>query len=75
MINEQIVFCHSYKSVQKFATWQEYGYTTGSLIDYNYFKNYYQMIAIQQTDFTGNIGQQATMFFITEKSQKAILDF
>ena len=35
-----------YDSIRKIATGQvDYG-TTGCLLDYNYFKNYYKMIAI-----------------------------
>ena len=56
----------------------------------NYFKNYYKMIeidlrkqqalyadpkAIQEINFTGNIEQQQTFFFITEEAKKALLDF
>ena len=31
--------------------------------------------AIQQIKFTGNLKQQATIFFITEKAKETILDF
>ena len=55
---------------KKIATGQGDDYTTGCLLDYNYFKNYYKMIAtdlskqqaldadpkaIQQIHFTGNL--------------------
>ena len=65
-------------------------YTTGCLLYHNYFKNYHKMIAIylrkQQTpdadpkatrkhNFTGNLGGQATMFFIIEESKETLLDF
>ena len=33
-------------SIQKIATGQGDDYTTGCLLDYDYFKNYYKMIAI-----------------------------
>ena len=33
-------------SIRKIATGQENDYTTGCLMDYNYFKNLYKMIAI-----------------------------
>ena len=60
-------------------------YTTGCLMDYNYFKNYYKMIAIdlskqqpldadpksiQQINFTRNLAQQVTIFFIIEEANK-----
>ena len=32
--------------IQKITTGQGDDYTTGCLLDYNYFKNYYKMIAI-----------------------------
>ena len=34
-----------YDSIQKVATGQGYDYATGCLPDYNYFKNFYKMIA------------------------------
>ena len=33
-------------SIRKIAAGQENNYTTGCLLDYNYFKNFYKMIAI-----------------------------
>ena len=36
----------SYGSIRKIATDQGKDYTTGCLLGYNYFKNYYKMIAI-----------------------------
>ena len=33
-------------NIRKIATGQGGDYTTGCLLDYNYFKNYYEMIAI-----------------------------
>ena len=68
-------------NIQNIATAQGDDYTTVFLLDYNYFKNYYKMIAIdlrkqpaldadskaiQQIDFTGNLENQSTIFFITE---------
>ena len=35
----------TYENFWKIATGQD-DYTTGCLLDYNYFKNYYEMIAI-----------------------------
>ena len=57
-------------NIQKIATGQADGYATGCLLDYNYFNNYYKMIAIglskqqaleadtkaiQQINFTENL--------------------
>ena len=36
----------TYDSIRKIPTGQRDDYTTGCLLDYNYFKNYYKMIAI-----------------------------
>ena len=59
-------------------------YTTGNLLDYEYFLKYYKLIAIdlskqielenpdlkQQINFKG-----ATMFFIIEKSEETTFEF
>ena len=60
----------TYENVRKIATGQGDDYTTGCLLDYIYFKNYYKMIAvdlskqqaldadpkaIQQINFTANL--------------------
>ena len=36
----------TYDNIQKIATGQGDNYTTGCLLDYLYFKNYYKMIAV-----------------------------
>ena len=36
----------TYENIRKFAIGQGDDYTVGCLLDYNYFKRYYQMIAI-----------------------------
>ena len=66
-------------------------YTRGNLLDYEYFKEHYRLIAIdlskqielenkgikQQINFIGNLdrGNGAVMFFIIEKSEETILEF
>ena len=60
----------TYENIRKIATGQGDDYTTGYLLDYAYFKNYYKMIAIdlskqqaldadlraiQQISFTANL--------------------
>ena len=60
----------TYDNIRKIATGQGDDYTTGCLLDYNYFKEHYKVIAtdlskqqkldvdpktIQQINFTGNI--------------------
>ena len=66
------------------------GYTTGNLLDYNYFKKHYKLIAIdlskqqvlqenedliQQIDFIGRLEQAANFFIIIEKKENTILEF
>ena len=75
---------------KKIATAQGDNYTTGYLLDYPYFKKYYKLIAtylskqqklhvdskaIQQINFTGNIENNATIFFIIEEAKETVLDF
>ena len=36
----------TYENIQKIATGQGNDYTTSCLLDYNYFNNYYKIIAI-----------------------------
>ena len=49
------------------------------MLGYNYIKDYYKMIAIQQINFTGNLDwnpiANAIMFFIFEEAKEIILDF
>ena len=66
-------------------------YTTGNLIDYEYFSKHCKLVAIdlskqielensdlkQQINFTGRRGrnEEATMFFITKKSEETTFEF
>ena len=65
-------------------------YTTGNLLDHEYFSKHYKLIAIdlskqvqlenpdlrQQNNFIGKReNNKATMFFIIEKSEETSLDF
>ena len=74
----------TYDNIRKIATGQVDDYTTGCLLDYNYFKKYYKMIAIdlnkeqaldadpkaiQQINFTGNLENHAVIFFIIEEAK------
>ena len=81
----------TYYSIQKVATGQGDDYTTGSLLDYKYFKNYYKIIAIdlskqqalanpkaiQKINFAGNLDPNngSTMLFIIEEAKENVLDF
>ena len=65
-------------------------YTTGNLLDYDYFKKYCKLIAInlskqqvlqenedliQQINFIGRLEQAANVFIIIEKKEHTILEF
>ena len=65
-------------------------YTTRNLLDYEYFKDHYQLVAIdlskqielenpdlkQQVNYIGRLEENdATMFFITEKKEETTFDF
>ena len=65
-------------------------YTTGNLLDYKYFKNYYILIAvdlskrqvlqenedlIQQINFIGRLEEASNILIIIEKKEHTILEF
>ena len=65
-------------------------FTTGNLLDYDYFKKYYKLIAIdlkkqqvlqenedliQQINFIGKLEEAANVFIIIEKKENTILKF
>ena len=65
-------------------------YTTGNLLDYDYFKKYYKLIAIdlskqqvlqenedliQQINFIGRLTEAANVFIIIEKKEYTVLEF
>ena len=78
----------AYDSVRKIATGEGDDYTTGCLLDYDYFKMYCKMIsidlskqealdadskAIQQISFTGNLTrEQVQQCFSLLKKQKKL---
>ena len=78
MIDWQNIFDQKIRTsddIRKVATGQGDDYRTGCLIDYNYFKNYYKMIAMDlskqafdgypkamlQINFTGNLENQTVL--------------
>ena len=80
----------TYENIRKVANGKGDGYTTGCLLDYPYFKENYNMIAIdlskqldaglsqnQQINFKANLDRagNTTMFFIIEKENKTIFEF
>ena len=65
-------------------------FTTGNLLDHDYFKKYYKLIAIdlskqqvlqenedliQQINFIGKLEEAANVFIIIEKKENTILEF
>ena len=76
----------TYENVRKIATGQGDDYATGCLLDYIYFKNYYNMIgvdlskqqaldadpkAIQQINFTANLDRAGnTRFYFSPEEAK-----
>ena len=65
-------------------------YTTGNLLDYDYFKKHYKLIAIdlskqqvlqknedliQQINFIGKLEEEANVFIIIKKKENTILEF
>ena len=81
----------TYENIRKITTGQGDDYTTGFLLDYPYFKNHCNMIAIdlskqqaldadpraiQQINFTAYLDRNGnTTFFIIEDAKETILDF
>ena len=77
------------KTSEKLQAGQGDDYTTGCLLDYSYFIDTYNMIAvdlskqqaldadpraIQQINFTANL-DRARVYFILEEAKETILDF
>ena len=69
---------------------KEEDYTTGSLLDYNYFKEHNKLVpadlskqkeleanlrAIQQIEFKYMLGTDSTIYWVLEKSKETILEF
>ena len=79
-----------YRELKKVMIGKGKDYTTGSLLDYNYFKKPYILIAvdlskqkeldadpraIQQIEFKYTLGTNSTIYWILEKSKETILEF
>ena len=86
-INDQI---KKYDGIRKIATGKGDDYTTGCLLDYQYFKDHYQLIAvdlseqkeldpdpraIQQIEFYGKLGTHSQVCTVLEKSKETALEF
>ena len=79
-----------YNEIRKTATGQRDDYTTGYLLDYQYFKDHYQLIAvdiskqeeldtdsraIQQIEFYGMLKTNSQVCAVLEKSKETMLEF
>ena len=79
-----------YRELKKVMIGRGEDYTTGSLLDYNYFKKHYKLVAvdlskqkeldadpraIQQIEFKYTIETNSTIYWILEKSKETILEF
>ena len=86
-INDQF---KKYGNIRKIATGKGDDYTTGCLIDYQYFKDHYQLIAvdlsrqneldadpraIQQIEFYGKLETNSQVCTALEKSKGTVLEF
>ena len=78
-----------YRQLKKVMIGKGEDYTTGSLLDYNYFKKHYKLVAvdlskqkeldadpraIQQLEFKYMLGN-STIYWVLEKSKETILEF
>ena len=79
-----------YRELKKVMIGKGEDYTTGSLLDYNYFKKHYKLVAvdlskqkeldadlraIQQIEFKYTLGTNSTIYWVLEKSKETILEF
>ena len=79
-----------YDEIRKIATGQGDDYTTGCLLDYQYFKDHYNLIAIdlskqkeldadsraiQQIEFYGMLKTNSQVCTVLEKSKEKTLQF
>ena len=79
-----------YDNIRSFTTGQGDDYTTGCLLNYNYFKKHYKIIAInlseqqklnsdpkaiKQINFTENMKNDTPIFSIIEEAKETLLDF
>ena len=79
-----------YRELKKVMIGKEEDYTTGSLLDFNYFDKHYKLVAvdlskqkefdadprsIQQIEFKYMLGTNSSIYWVLEKSKKTILEF
>ena len=79
-----------YRELKKVMIGKGEDYTTGSLLDFDYFKKHYKLVAvdlskqkeldadprtIQQIEFKYMLGTNSTIYWILEKSKETMLEF
>ena len=79
-----------YRELKKVMIGKGEDYTTGSLLDFNYFDKHYKLVAvdlskqkeldadpraIQQIEFKYMLGTNSTLYWVLEKSKETILEF
>ena len=79
-----------YRELKKVMIGKGEDYTTGSLLDFNYFDKHYKLVAvdlskqkeldadsraIQQIEFKYMIGMSSTIYCVLEKSKETIVEF
>ena len=79
-----------YRELKKVMIGKGEDYTTGSLLDYNYFNKHYKLVAvdvskqkeldadpraIQQIEFKYMLETNSTIYWVLEKSKETILEF
>ena len=79
-----------YRELKKVMIGKGEDYTTGSLLDYNYFDKHYKLVAvdlskqkeldtdptaIQQIEFKYMLGTNSTIYWVLEKSKETMLEF
>ena len=79
-----------YRELKKVMTGKGEDYTTGSLLDFNYFDKHYKLVAVdlskqkeldadpravQQIEFKYMLGTNSTIYWVLEKSKETILEF
>ena len=79
-----------YRELKKVMIGKGEDYTTGSLLDYNYFDKHYKLVAvnlskqkeldthpraIQQIEFKYMLGTNSPIYWVLEKSKETILEF
>ena len=90
MINQLMIKSKSYDEIRKIATGKGDDYTTGCFLDYQYFKDHYQLIpvdlskqkeldadprATEQIEFYGMLKNDSQVCTVLEKSKETVLEF